>query len=476
MKTKVICLFALFFLLFLSSCTKDSKITITFDSNGADSVESIVYDGSGEFTIPEAPFKDGYIFDGWYIDNGTFLIKFTENFLIDKPSDDDFTVYANWKLQNNTITFDTNGGTSIAPLSVEAGATIIAPTNPVRKDFIFAGWYMDLDSVESYAFSIMPSSSIILYADWATKDLIYTLIDDDSAYEVSVPQLPGLVNLQIPKKHQGKIITKIANSGFSGLNGLKDIIIPNTVVSIGGNAFMGCEELVQINISEFITEIGEAPFFRCGNLKSINVDLNNQNYKSIDGVLFSKSGDQLINYPAGRIENSYTINSDVVIIGAYAFGFSINISEIIIGDGVTTIKSHAFYECWNLESIIIPDNVTTVEMYIFRNCVFLNEVTLGTGLTELSAYMFNRCIRLHSIILPENIEYIGYGAFYDCTELNSVYINKKSEDGLITGALFMFAETPSYLVIYVPDVKTKDEYKSAYFWTSYASKIQVNPE
>ena len=72
-------------------------------SNGGSIVESVNYDGSSTITIPNNPTKEGFEFDGWYWDNGTFEIPFTANSL-DTPIEDDLTVYAKWVQQDDELT------------------------------------------------------------------------------------------------------------------------------------------------------------------------------------------------------------------------------------------------------------------------------------------------------------------------------------------------------------------------------------
>ena len=69
-----------FIVLLLTGCNNNAvSFEINFDSNGGSIVESVNYDGSSTITIPDNPTKEGFVFDGWYWDNGTFEIPFTAN-------------------------------------------------------------------------------------------------------------------------------------------------------------------------------------------------------------------------------------------------------------------------------------------------------------------------------------------------------------------------------------------------------------
>jgi hypothetical protein len=245
-------------------------------------------------------------------------------------------------------------------------------------------------------------------------------------------------------------LTTISPRGFMGASSLNHITLPNRLTTIGINAFMECYSLASFLASEI-----------------------HPSFKTIDGVLFSQDLERLIRYPLAKEDSSYIISNQVRVIGEYALSQVYSLTSIDLGSGVTTIMTHAFYGTYNLESLVIPDQVTTIELYAFRDCTGLEEVTLGSGITSISSYMFNNCSSLQSIIIPYGVTAIYYGAFYDCTSLRNIYIVRNSLHGLISGSLFMFFYTPSDMKINFPDQMTVDAYKTATFWSSYASKMQV---
>ena len=72
------------------------NVTINFDTDGGTEIEPINTDGASSINILRNPEKEGFIFDGWYWDEGTFLRPFTANSLLDEPISGDLTVYAKW--------------------------------------------------------------------------------------------------------------------------------------------------------------------------------------------------------------------------------------------------------------------------------------------------------------------------------------------------------------------------------------------
>ena len=107
-------------LFFLAACNSNPvNFVIDFDTNGGSIVESINYDGVTTITMPANPTKEGFVFDGWFWDNGTFLIPFTANSLLDTPLEEDLTVYAKWVVQDDELTTELK---SIYLLAVQATA------------------------------------------------------------------------------------------------------------------------------------------------------------------------------------------------------------------------------------------------------------------------------------------------------------------------------------------------------------------
>lgn len=95
-------------------------------------------------------------------------------------------------------------------------------------------------------------------------------------------------------------ITEIGDGTFQYLTNLKQVSIPYTVTSICGHAFVGCSSLTSITIPSAVTFIGGGAFHGCHKLSSFTVPVGNQNYCSIDGVLCSKDGKTLVQYPYAK--------------------------------------------------------------------------------------------------------------------------------------------------------------------------------
>ena len=124
--------------------------TITFDTAGGSEIAPITQDYGTVITAPEAPTREGYTFIGWDKEIPTTMP--TEN----------MTVTAQWEINQYTITFDTNGGSEIAPITQDYGTAITVPADPTREGYTFMGWDQEIPTT-------MPAENITLKARW--KDI-----------------------------------------------------------------------------------------------------------------------------------------------------------------------------------------------------------------------------------------------------------------------------------------------------------------
>lgn len=145
-------------------------------------------------------------------------------------------------------------------------------------------------------------------------------------------------------------ITSIGEMSFYGMAILKEITIPDSVKTIGMGAFAGCLSLTDIVISDGVVSIGDLALYSCISLENINVSANNENYCSIDGVLFNKDATILIQYPAGRIQFEYTIPEPVETICEGAFEGQKDIRTLTIHKNLKTVGNSNFRYTW-LEKI-----------------------------------------------------------------------------------------------------------------------------
>ena len=168
----------LFLVFFIYSCTGSGEVSISFEENGGTEVEDLtVSTSSTSINLPE-PTKEGFTFDGWYLDDA-LTQPFTIASLLTNTS---LTLYAKWtsSVVQYTITFESNGGSAVAAITQEEGSAVTAPVNPTKSGFTFAGWFSDTALSNAYTFSNMPSSNTTLYAKWEAVAVITKTITFES--------------------------------------------------------------------------------------------------------------------------------------------------------------------------------------------------------------------------------------------------------------------------------------------------------
>ena len=158
-----------------------NQYTITFDTNGGSDIAPITQDYGAEITAPDNPTRKGYTFKGW------------DKEIPETMPAENMTVKAQWEINQYTITFDTNGGSEIAPITQDYGTEITAPDNPTRKGYTFKGWDKEIPET-------MPAENMTVKAQWEINQ--YTIsfdtnggseiapITQDYGTEITAPDKP----------------------------------------------------------------------------------------------------------------------------------------------------------------------------------------------------------------------------------------------------------------------------------------------
>ena len=157
--------------------------TVTFQSEGGSEVASQIR-ANTPADQPADPTKEGYTFIGWY--NGEEKWNFADTVATD------LTLTAKWQLNRYTITFDTAGGSEVAPITQDYGTTITAPANPTKTGYTFAGWDKTIPST-------MPAEDMTITARWTENRVIVIIRPDDSKDEPD----PGTIHQWGPWRSNG---------------------------------------------------------------------------------------------------------------------------------------------------------------------------------------------------------------------------------------------------------------------------------
>lgn len=195
---------------------------------------------------------------------------------------------------------------------------------------------------------------------------------------------------------------------FAGKN-IEEVIIPNSVTTIGYDAFASCDALTEISIPDSVTEIGGRAFYDCDELKKVSIS---------DSV--TEIGKDTFNECVKLAE--VTLPSGLKSIKERAFQGCHKLTEITVPDGVESIGEYVFYSS-GLEKITLPDSLETIEAYAFLDCDKLTEIDIPDGIKSIGRHAFtNSAVR--SITLPDSIESVDQ-AFYECKSLTVTYKGKE---------------------------------------------------
>ena len=207
-------------------------------------------------------------------------------------------------------------------------------------------------------------------------------------------------------------VTSIGGSAFSGCSGLTgDLVIPKSVTSIGSSAFEGCSGLTgELVIPEGVTSIGNSTFYGCSGLTG-NLVIPNS-VTSIGDSAFRK---------CSRLTGNLVIPNSVTSIGDSAFsGCSGLTGDLVIPEGVTSVGGSTFYGCSGLTgNLVIPEGVTSIGTSAFRGCSGLTgNLVIPEGVTSIEYGAFYECSGFNgNLVIPESATSIGASAFYRCSGL-----------------------------------------------------------
>ncbi len=143
-----------------------NQYTITFDSDGGSAVAPITQDYNTAVTAPANPTKAGYTFAGWLPVVPTTM-----------PASNT-TCVAQWTVNQYTITFDSDGGSAVAPITQDFGTAVTAPANPTKTGYTFAGWLPVVPTT-------MPASNTTCVAQWTVNQ--YTITFDSAGGSAVAP-------------------------------------------------------------------------------------------------------------------------------------------------------------------------------------------------------------------------------------------------------------------------------------------------
>ena len=247
---------------------------------------------------------------------------------------------------------------------------------------------------------------------------------------------------------------KVFKTSFFHNCSVKELMLPENLESIFCNALADFTEIESITLPKTFKEMDDPCFNACILLKKIDVDPLNENFKSVDGVLFDKTGEILYKFPQ-NFGKMYIVPKNTKVIGNQAFAGNKILEKIILPEGLEIIKDKAFMHSHftditfpvslkkmekrafaysklkalyvpnirfdegafchskDLEKIIFDDDIKILPPLMFTGCENLIDVELP-NLIEIKEQAFQNCYRLKNIKLPDSLTFIDNKAFFNC--------------------------------------------------------------
>ena len=399
-----------------------NEYTLKFNSNGGNEIADMVVTYDGDYILPE-PTKENYVFLGWkegetvYGQSGKWQ----------KTSG--ATLTAEWVIAKSTITFKTNGGSVVAPMTINYGENYTLPTS-TRENYALVGWFLGENKFES---GTPLTGDITLSARWQGVTDTFEYTEENG--EITLTKFKGVVtDVIIPANINGVAVTKLADGIFRNNTKITSVTFDGSFENYDAKLFQGCFSLRSLVISGLYDK---QLYYLFGD--SINdipesfaeiTFAENSNY--VDGTMFKNEvANHIVTYviPDGTTEikdlqfsdygcmQAVSIPDSVTSIGNSAFTSCINLRNITIPDSVTSIGSHAFYCCYELTSVIIGNSVTSIGIGTFYYCRRLTSVIIGNSVASIGSSAFYGCRGLTSITIPDSVTSINRNAFNGCDNL-----------------------------------------------------------
>lgn len=433
------------------------------------------YKGSEEnLVIPESfSIKEGEIVYGFTVESMEQLFNYTiylqgGPFIVTYNGSQDEVQYSNFQsFVLYLITMQESDINTLFPATFKI-------TNPVVKNFIVriedeiknlpdetkaaiieTQFYLSLATQTN--FSVTLNNNKVQYDNFdAFSEDLEPLLDDNSILnllpiEVELSNTivaPTLTNTIVTCEGDDYQITTIDSNAFNFNSTIKSITLPSTINTINENAFSACLNLETIDLSNCtnletisdrafnycsnlktvilpanLASFGQNVFSRCPSIEEILVSDDSQYWTSENGILYNKDKTQLVFYPAGKAETSFTVPSSITSIGSFAFAYNTTLESVDMSacSNLTLIDYDAFYSCSKLNEVILPTSLEEIGRMAFSSCINLQTLDLSycDNLTTIGEYAFNASA-ITSLVIPESVNYIGVCAFMACANMESV--------------------------------------------------------
>ena len=405
--------------------------TIKFTVDEEETSQTIA--NGGYATVPEEPYKQGYIFLGWSVDGQTVV--------------EDVSTY--------TIKADTTFVALFEEITTTS-ASLFTFENGVVTSYIGEDLYVKIPETYSLGETKTVQKQFTdvseLYSHMSDNGLTTLTITDSEGNQIEVTQssiwsatisYPVTASVEEQTYIDGTdyTVTELGQYIFRS-SSVKQVILPSTLTTIQVQAFYQCNNIKEMIIPKSVTKIHYNSFMTLNSIERYVVEEGNTVYDSRDNcnsiietatnTFFAGAGKSIIPNTVTAIgEHAFynkgpkeiVLPDTVTTLNRYSFSYCKGLEKVTLGKGITNIPQYAFNQCSDLKEIVFSNTLKTIEDYAFQYCDGLTEISLPEGVESLGKKVFGLCKNLEKVILPSTLKTMGDEVFYVNNKIAEVVLN-----------------------------------------------------
>lgn len=362
--------------------------TVTFESNGGESVKPCIYTVESQDFALQIPQKDFYLFEGWMDDAGNKVEK------IDCSNPKDVSLTAQWSAIEYTITYVLNGGINGEnPTIYTVESEDIVLVAPTKDGFVFDGWFLNDDKTERIAKG--SHGNLTLVARW-TEEVIVIPSDFTVENGIVTAYNGSATSITLHATENGEIVKSIANCAFDSVRTtVKEILIEEGIQSVEQGVFEGMSALQTLILPSTISVMHKSMLQDCASLVNLTLPFasfavnSDEDVEATKYVSGSSSSVYNFGYIFGEANDSALYNNHAIYRnGSNAFKYadipkSLKNITVLGGD----ICDRAFFEL-EIKTVVLK-NVCSIGSLAFGKCLSLETLEVSETVSNFSSIMLS---------------------------------------------------------------------------------------